>query len=296
VLVCTKCKKKFKDRRGLTQHQPKLTTCRSQNALSINVNLVNNNAPLSPDLLAFLRVNLTKHRQSLAKNPPAKANLAHQQPQSNKTSAAKTTGQKSSLETLIEDDDDYNVNFAPPMFDDKDTGAPEELAITVQSGGVSDLYDINWIRNDWIEYKKRVLNFLPFAQRKLEAIWLQAILRNSKACLGTYDKVMNWHFRANGDVHMHEMASSRPFLSCNNLYRFLKERHDRDTIYGIVNEPVLPSRKSCVRMVTNDAGKILQSLLTRPENKGKDYLIYDHDPFKPPPKDLDYIADVNTGR
>jgi len=83
--------------------------CRSQTALSINVNLANNEEPLPPDLLAFLHVNLTKHRQALAKNPPAKANLARQQPQSNKTGAAKTTGLKSSLETSIEDDDDSNL-------------------------------------------------------------------------------------------------------------------------------------------------------------------------------------------
>ena len=106
LLVCTKCQRKFKDKRGLTQHQRKSTTCRSQTALSINVNLVNNQELSQPDLLAFSRVNLTKHRQALAKNPPAKANLACQQPQINKTGAAKTTGLKSSLETSIEDDDD----------------------------------------------------------------------------------------------------------------------------------------------------------------------------------------------
>jgi len=78
LLVCTKYKRKFKDRRSLTQHERKSTTCRSQNALSIDVNLVNNKELLAPDLLAFLRVNLTKHRKALAKNPPAKANLARQ--------------------------------------------------------------------------------------------------------------------------------------------------------------------------------------------------------------------------
>jgi len=49
-------------------------------------------------------------------------------------------------------------------------------------------------------------------------------------------------------------------------------------------------------MVTNDAGKIAQSLLARPENNGKDHLICDHNPFKLGPKDLDWIADSNTGR
>ena len=191
LLVCTKCQRKFKDKRSLTQHQRKSTVCRSQTALSINVNLVNKDAPLPPDLLAFSRVNLTKHRQALA-NPPAKANLARRQPQINKTGAAKTTGLKSSLETSIDNDDDSDDNFAPPVFDDEDTEAPEEPAVTVQPGGISDLSDIDWIRNDWIKYEQRALNFPPFTQQQLEAIRLQAILRNSKACLGTYDKVMHW--------------------------------------------------------------------------------------------------------
>jgi len=229
LLVCTKCQRKFEDRLGLTQHQHKSTTCRSQTALSIDVNLVNNEEPLPPDLLAFSRVNLTKHRQALAKNPPAKANLVRQQPQSDKTGAAKTTGPQSSLETSIKDDDDSDNDFAPPVFDDEDTEAPEEPAVAVQPGGVSDLSDIDWIRNDWIKCEKRALNVPPFAQQQLEAVRLQAILRNSKACLGTCDKAMHWHFRANGDVHMHKMASSRHFLFCHDLHHFPKERHNRDT-------------------------------------------------------------------
>ena len=80
--VCTKCKRKFKDKRSPTQHRRKLTTCSSQNAPSVNVNLANNEELLSPHLL-------TKHRQALAasKNPPSKANLVCQEPQSDKTGA-----------------------------------------------------------------------------------------------------------------------------------------------------------------------------------------------------------------
>jgi len=49
-------------------------------------------------------------------------------------------------------------------------------------------------------------------------------------------------------------------------------------------------------MVTNNTGKVIQSLLTRPENKSKHYICYNHDPFKQPPKDLDYISDANMGK
>ena len=78
----------------------------------------------------------------------------------------------------------------------------------------------------------------------------------------------------------YEIASSRHFLSGNDLCRFLKERCDRDTGYGIINKLVLPSWKSCVRMVTYDARNIIQSLLTCTENKGKECLVCDHNPFK----------------
>ena len=94
LLACTKCKRRFEDKRSLTQHQRKSTTCRSQTALSVNVDLVDNKELLPPDLLAFSRVNPTKHPQALAKNPPAKANLVQQQPQSDNTGTAKTTGPK----------------------------------------------------------------------------------------------------------------------------------------------------------------------------------------------------------
>jgi len=95
---------------------------------------------------------------------------------------------------------------------------------------------------------------------------------------------------------MHETASSRHFLSRSKLFSFLKACCNGDVGHGIVNEIILPSRRSCVRMVTNDTAKGMQSLLTRPENKGKHYICCDHNPFKRPPKDLDCISDANTGK
>jgi len=96
---------------------------------------------------------------------------------------------------------------------------------------------------------------------QLQAIQLLTILRNGKASLGTCDDVMHWHFRASGAVHMHETASSRHFLSRSKLFGFPKARCNRDVGHGIVNEIILPSRKSRVRMVTDNAAKVTQSLL-----------------------------------
>jgi hypothetical protein len=40
---------------------------------------------------------------------------------------------------------------------------------------------------------------------------------------------------------------------------------------------------------------MLRSILTDPRVSEKDYLFFDDDPFAPPPLDLDYIQDINTG-
>ena len=65
--------------------------------------------------------------------------------------------------------------------------------------------------------------------------------------------------------------------------------------YGLVKELTLPHSKAKVRIVFNDIRSLIQSLLTDPRIRDEDYMFFDDDPFAPPPDDLDYIADFNTG-
>lgn len=73
-------------------------------------------------------------------------------------------------------------------------------------------------------------------------------------------------------------------MTQNAVYKSLKERYNGASGYGIVNKIVLPSSKTRVRMVTNDIAKVMQTLLTRPKNKAKDYLFYDQNSFKKGPQ------------
>ena len=41
---------------------------------------------------------------------------------------------------------------------------------------------------------------------------------------------------------------------------------------------------------------VIQSLLADPRIMAKDYLFFDSDLFAPPPEDLNYIRDMNTGK
>ena len=296
LLACTRCNKKFKNRRALTQHHRKSTVCKTHKTPVISFNLESNDAPPGTDLLGFTRVTLAKRRSRMAKGDTSKATLPNLDLQTYLTFMEEQEDKAADLDSFPPNNGDLEEDFDHPMIDDDTENEAALPFVQSQPGGVSNLTDGDWIRNDWISYEQRALNFAPFTVMQLQAIRLLAILRDSNASLGTYDRIMNWHFRANGTVHMHENATSRHYLSREKLFSFLKARYNRDAGYGIVNEIILPSQRSRVRMVTNDTGKVIQSLLTRPENKGKDYIFYDHNPFARPPKSLDYISDANTGK
>ena len=66
--------------------------------------------------------------------------------------------------------------------------------------------------------------------------------------------------------------------------------------WGQLSSTTLPSSKAKVNIVWNDAQAVLQNLLTDPRIRDHDYLFFDDDPLAPPPDDLDYVADLNTGR
>ena len=150
--------------------------------------------------------------------------------------------------------------------------------------------------DDFHEYSKMAKGFAPFPVPKLNAIKLMATLRKTKASLKTYETIMEWHLKANGQMHLHEsVGSSKHFYSRESLFKELKKRYNMHNNYNNTTELLLPSSKANVNIVWTDAKMALQSLLTDPRIKAKDYLFFDEDPFKPP-TNLNYIADLNTGK
>ena len=57
----------------------------------------------------------------------------------------------------------------------------------------------------------------------------------------------------------------------------------------------LPHRKEVVKVPCHRAIDCLERLLTDPRITDDDYCFFDDDPRAPPPDDLDYIGDINTG-
>jgi hypothetical protein len=146
------------------------------------------------------------------------------------------------------------------------------------------------------QYCSTASGFQPFPNPKRHAIQLLSTLRKTKASLATYETVMEWHLKATGKLHSHQsVGSSKYFYSRNGIFKSLKKRYNMQDNYNNITELILPSTKANVNIVWTDAKMAIQSLLTDPRIKAKDYLFFDQDPFKPP-TNLNYIADLNTGR
>jgi hypothetical protein len=137
-----------------------------------------------------------------------------------------------------------------------------------------------------------------FTKTQGDAIRLMATLRETKASLDTYESIMKWHMVANGNLLEHQsLGDSEDYCSRKTMFKFLKNRYNiEEKKYGIIKQITLPSTKARARIVMNDAGAAIQSLLSDPRIMPEDYLFWGNDPFSAPPADLDYVADINTGR
>jgi hypothetical protein len=104
-------------------------------------------------------------------------------------------------------------------------------------------------------------------------------------------------FETTGKLKKGQLLSSIPeYVSRKKLFRYLQKQYNMTEGWGIVKEIMLSSTKQQVKIVTNDFVSVAQNLLTNPQIKWEDYLWFDNDPLAGPPDNLDYIADINTGR
>jgi len=141
-------------------------------------------------------------------------------------------------------------------------------------------------------------HFVPLTKVQEAAITLLAKLRETKASLKTYESMMEWHLKVTGALRPHETFKNagENYWTRQKLFTFLRKRYNMDEMYyGVVKPLTLPFARAKVQIVTNNAWACVQSLFTDPRIKDEHYMFFDNDPFAPPPDDLDYILDLNTG-
>ena len=108
---------------------------------------------------------------------------------------------------------------------------------------------------------------------------------------------MEWHLKATGDIEWWQtVRDSDTYISRDVLFKDLRLRYNMPkTQWGLRKTILLPSTRTSVEIVYNDPKAVIQSLLTDPRIRDKDYSFYNNDPFACPPDGLDYIGELNTG-
>ena len=140
--------------------------------------------------------------------------------------------------------------------------------------------------------------FAPFTRSELAGIKLLDVLRKKKAPMNAYASIFDWHLREEGvlsDLQTLKDAGRDHFIGRNTLINRLAGRYNMHHKKPVEKVVRLPVSKEVVRIPVFDAEDCVVNLLTNPKLEDDDFDFFNEDPLAPPPPDLDYIGNVNTG-
>ena len=295
LLTCPLCQRgDFASQRGLTQHKLDKNGCigNLKKRFGASTDLKTAAAYLPVDVVfkpqkrAAGEENAMEYSQ-LSTELGAKKAKYMSLPDKMFTSAWIAKAQSQLDQSQMEDDSGLSVS----AFDDNS----ENEIVLLEGSSASQTVMLDNFR----AYVQRAQEFAPLDSKKMAtAITLLQVLRRTKASLDTYDDMMRWHLETQGLLNPRDsLAKSPHYVPQKKVYDALKNRYNRADGFGKVTEIVLPGTKARAKMVTNDSAMVIQTLLTEPRARPEDYLFHDKDdPFAPPPAELDYIADLNTGQ
>ena len=132
---------------------------------------------------------------------------------------------------------------------------------------------------------------LPIDKYMEACIGLFDTLIRKRASLDTYDEVLEWHRKV-----MEDHVGGGEYHSRQMVMDFLTKRYNHPRKLVLQKQVTLPSSKTKVNIVYNKFEDLLVSLLTDPRFGDEDFLHFGDNPLQGPPDDLDYIADINTGK
>jgi hypothetical protein len=182
--------------------------------------------------------------------------------------------QEASIGSILDQQDDDSWGLGSFDFDDE----PD------------DLEPADKMSHDFKQYVAEIVqHHKEMNIHQCRSVRLMHLLRRKGATLDTYDATMKWHLEESGDKNPHH------FISRYKLIKFLKERYGIPKDFTKQKEITLPSSGARVNVIYFEAKYLVRSLLTDPRFGDDDWLHFNDDPLAPPPDDLNYVADVNTG-
>lgn len=156
------------------------------------------------------------------------------------------------------------------------------------------------LMEEWDDFTASQRFVAPLMHKEVAGIRLLETLRAKHAPLDAYDSVFEWHLRENGSINsgsgLKEASQRGEFVGRDALLRRLAPRYNMHGKEPMERTIRLPSSKEVVKIPCHKFEDALLQLLTDPRIKDEDYCFHNDDPLAPPPPDLDYVADANTGQ
>ncbi len=312
TLKCRHCgRADFGSQRALTQHLQRNIWCKNKAQSELRGDSGYHTAR---EYISYAEVERHESRANAGKSDEPAPNNG--QPRQNVVKAAQSSVhttfdyEEYAFLTCQEYDDDRFGNYYPidaddteqeggfPHDDDEDASHfGEDDNSTDENAEDSEMPDADIWAKFYFYADHAYKQSYRFSPLELDAIRLLATLRRTKASLNTYEAIMRWHLLASGKLKKHEsLGKSRYYISRAKLFKLLKHRYNiLDIDYNLVREITLPSCRARAKIIKNDAKACIRSLLTDPRISDEDYLFFGNDPHAPPPDNLDYIGDLNTG-
>lgn len=306
---CAFCNRSdFRSQRGLTQHLNKKESCGIAFARSQRLNLGQCNETQS-NQTPTVEANVCEAPEIEGRDVPQSITMrCHDLDSAVAELGAHYQSDYDDLTAAHDDDDDDNALLPPEDCDEDglsesrggDAESGQSFTDPSDSGQMSDgtRGPDTWIRDQFREYASYMKdNHSPFTEDEKTAIELMHTLRQKGAPMDAYNQLLMWHLKAAGKAHHYETGRANAhFISKNVLLDRLTKRYNMREKFPYTKTIKLPVSKSTVKISLHDTKAVIQRLLTEPRNNPEDYAFFGGDPRAPPPKDLDYVADLNTGQ
>ena len=140
-------------------------------------------------------------------------------------------------------------------------------------------------------------NFAKLTKEEESAIRILHILKSKNAPMNAYESIMLWHLKQSNQLREHEtLGDYSDHIGRKKILTKLARRYNYEGLFPIQKGIELPVSGTKVKLTCHNAKASIVRLLTDPRIEPQDYLLWNHNPLAKPPKDLDYVGDLNTGQ
>ena len=130
-----------------------------------------------------------------------------------------------------QEQDQWNLWEDDDSDDDDDDDEPPPLLHIVPP----DDHDVSTEALDrFIKFVQQTdIDYCPFSRDETSAVQLLHVLRRKRATMDTYEEVMEWHYRASGEIGPHQRLGDAPgYISRKKMFAMLYKRYMTNPAYN----------------------------------------------------------------